>query len=301
MKFFALCVCVLSFATCFAGERDKGCWIGSSASGASPQIFLVPFASGGMLLDDELSSFDGSFYIYKRPGRTKYSNIVLRTFPGSGDSLEAFAGTCLDGKVAPIDGGFLSPPSKKGLNAVNVKLARCAFFGAMPSFVEFPELDLASANDASITLSLAPADVRADTVSLADVGIKFRPPLRTYTPGHFQLLVDNSPIAVFHVDPVRIDFGADAAGNVFANAGNLVIRSDTLASAPLRSWRQSVVNGKVERKSMSIIFLNDSGVESSRLNLFDCWPMGMDDFSLSSITGEVTTRISIGSASYAHP
>jgi len=37
-------------------------------------------------------------------------------------------------------------------------------------------------------------------------------------------------------------------------------------------WRKAVLDGKVERKSMSIIILNDSGNEVARYNLFECWP-----------------------------
>jgi phage tail-like protein len=33
-----------------------------------------------------------------------------------------------------------------------------------------------------------------------------------------------------------------------------------------------VVDGKVERKSVSIILLNDAGEEAMRYNLFECWP-----------------------------
>lgn len=38
------------------------------------------------------------------------------------------------------------------------------------------------------------------------------------------------------------------------------------------NWRQSAINGKTERKSVSVIFQNDAGEESHRVNLFDCYP-----------------------------
>jgi phage tail-like protein len=37
-------------------------------------------------------------------------------------------------------------------------------------------------------------------------------------------------------------------------------------------WRQTVLNGKVDRKSISVIFHNDAGAEVGRMNFFNCWP-----------------------------
>lgn len=39
------------------------------------------------------------------------------------------------------------------------------------------------------------------------------------------------------------------------------------------AWRQAVVNGAVDRKSVSVIFRNDKG-EAFALNLGNCWPSG---------------------------
>ncbi|MDB6034581.1 MAG: wapA, partial [Verrucomicrobiales bacterium] len=37
-------------------------------------------------------------------------------------------------------------------------------------------------------------------------------------------------------------------------------------------WRKAVLDGKVDRKSMSVIFHNDAGEEASRYNFFEAWP-----------------------------
>lgn len=50
-------------------------------------------------------------------------------------------------------------------------------------------------------------------------------------------------------------------------------------------WRQSVINGKTERKSISVIFHNDAGEESTRVNLFDCYPTKWKGPSLNARTG----------------
>ena len=38
------------------------------------------------------------------------------------------------------------------------------------------------------------------------------------------------------------------------------------------NWRKEVLDGKVDRKSISIIFQNDAGEESERVHLFGCHP-----------------------------
>jgi phage tail-like protein len=38
------------------------------------------------------------------------------------------------------------------------------------------------------------------------------------------------------------------------------------------NWRRNVVDGKTDRRSVSIIFLSDAKTESGRINLFSCWP-----------------------------
>jgi phage tail-like protein len=38
------------------------------------------------------------------------------------------------------------------------------------------------------------------------------------------------------------------------------------------NWRKNVVDGKTDRRSVSIIFLSDSKTETGRINLFNCWP-----------------------------
>jgi phage tail-like protein len=54
--------------------------------------------------------------------------------------------------------------------------------------------------------------------------------------------------------------------------GRVTIERDWSSTKEFFNWRQTVINGKVERKSVSIIFMNDAGEESMRVNLFDCYP-----------------------------
>ncbi|GEM_PF-553867 len=55
--------------------------------------------------------------------------------------------------------------------------------------------------------------------------------------------------------------------------GRITIEKDWSSTAEFFKWRKTVIDGKVDRKSVSIIFLNDAGEEASRFNLFECWPV----------------------------
>jgi phage tail-like protein len=55
-------------------------------------------------------------------------------------------------------------------------------------------------------------------------------------------------------------------------AGKLVVGKDWSNTGEWYKWRKAVLDGKVERKSMSVIFHNDAGEEAGRINLFQCWP-----------------------------
>lgn len=54
--------------------------------------------------------------------------------------------------------------------------------------------------------------------------------------------------------------------------GTIKITRDFSATKEFFNWRKAVVDGKVDRKSVSIILLNDAGEEAMRYNLFECWP-----------------------------
>ncbi len=60
------------------------------------------------------------------------------------------------------------------------------------------------------------------------------------------------------------------------------------------NWRQSVIDGRTQRKSVSIVFLNDNDVESTRINLFDCYPTKWKGPNLNSKnSGHATEKIEI--------
>jgi phage tail-like protein len=54
--------------------------------------------------------------------------------------------------------------------------------------------------------------------------------------------------------------------------GKIKITRDFSSTKEWFLWRKTVLDGKTERKSMSIIIHNDAGEESMRYNLMECWP-----------------------------
>jgi len=55
-------------------------------------------------------------------------------------------------------------------------------------------------------------------------------------------------------------------------AGVVSFTKDYTATKEFMTWRQTVIDGKTVRKSISIVMLTPSGEESCRYNLFECWP-----------------------------
>jgi hypothetical protein len=301
MNRFALVIVFASIVFTHAAASQsvsKGCWIGLDASG-KPDVFSVVDAYGAMLSNGSVLQDDGSLYGFKQIGKPKISEASLVTYPGSGDPLEGYASDIIAGKVGPIDGGWVS--YKKGLNAVNVKLARTAFYGATPNSVTFPAVSLSDSSlPGNITISLSPSDVKNDVVSLSDITFKKASHPHAYSSGHFQLSMNGLIVpGITDISPVEVDCVTDSVGNPHLIVRNFVLTANVLAADQLYKWRKSVMDGKVDRKSVSIIFMNDAGDEVSRLNFFECWPAGIDDPAVFAITGETSLIIAGGSATYS--
>ena len=54
--------------------------------------------------------------------------------------------------------------------------------------------------------------------------------------------------------------------------GKITITKDWSNTSEWYRWRKAVLDGKVDRKSISVIFHNDAGEEAGRLNCYNCWP-----------------------------
>ena len=54
--------------------------------------------------------------------------------------------------------------------------------------------------------------------------------------------------------------------------GKMTVTKDWSNTSEWFKWRKAVLDGKVDRRSISVIFHNDAGEESGRMNFFNCWP-----------------------------
>lgn len=54
--------------------------------------------------------------------------------------------------------------------------------------------------------------------------------------------------------------------------GPVILKSGLTNSKELWNWYKSVMDGNVQRKSASIVVMDNSKVEQARYNLFECWP-----------------------------
>jgi phage tail-like protein len=54
--------------------------------------------------------------------------------------------------------------------------------------------------------------------------------------------------------------------------GRIKIIRDFSATKEFIDWRKTVIDGKVSRKSLSVVMLADDGTEAIRYNFFECWP-----------------------------
>jgi phage tail-like protein len=61
---------------------------------------------------------------------------------------------------------------------------------------------------------------------------------------------------------------------------NLVLKRGYINTDELWTWRKAVIDGKVERKSGSIILCADDGTEIMRYNFFEAWPCKWKGFTL---------------------
>lgn len=61
---------------------------------------------------------------------------------------------------------------------------------------------------------------------------------------------------------------------------DITLKRGYVNTSELWDWRKKVMDGTVNRKSVSIILRNDKGDEVMRYNLFECWPSKWKGFSL---------------------
>ena len=76
--------------------------------------------------------------------------------------------------------------------------------------------------------------------------------------------------------------------------GKMVVTKDWSNTPEWYIWRKAVVEGRVDRKSVSVIFHNDAGEEAGRMNFYDCWPIKWDGPTLNArSSGHATEKLTI--------
>lgn len=63
---------------------------------------------------------------------------------------------------------------------------------------------------------------------------------------------------------------------------NIILKRGFVTSSELWDWYKNVADGKVERKSGSIILVGDDGSEIMRYNFFEAWPCRWKSFVMDS-------------------
>ncbi len=71
---------------------------------------------------------------------------------------------------------------------------------------------------------------------------------------------------------------------------NLTFKRGYVNTDELWQWRKKVIEGKVERKSGSVILCADDGSEVMRYNFFEAWPCKWKGFSLDGKGNDVTVE-----------
>ncbi|MDO8206490.1 MAG: phage tail protein [Gallionella sp.] len=67
---------------------------------------------------------------------------------------------------------------------------------------------------------------------------------------------------------------------------NIVLKRGYVNSDELWKWYKTVIDGKIERRSGSLIVLDESMQEEVRYNFFEAWPCRWKNFVMNAITAD---------------
>ena len=125
-----------------------------------------------------------------------------------------------------------------------------------------------------------------------EAGYAYREKLKetTRTQGDFNLAKRNFSLEIdgvivngvhsvegFENETEIIEYKDGEDGTIHTRPGNrkpgtMVVVKDWSGTDEFSNWQKAVLDGKGERKSISVIFHNDAGEEAGRLNLYSCYP-----------------------------
>ncbi len=58
--------------------------------------------------------------------------------------------------------------------------------------------------------------------------------------------------------------------------GNITLKWGITDSMEIYNWHKSIIDGKIQRKNISIIAVDESGVDKARWEIVDAWPTKYD-------------------------
>ena len=108
----------------------------------------------------------------------------------------------------------------------------------------------------------------------------------------------------FESETEIIEYKDGESGTVQTRPGQhkpvkITITKDWSGTSEFYKWRKAVIDGKTERKSVSIIFHNDASEESGRINIFNAWPTSWTGPALNARTSaQATEKITISAETF---
>ena len=140
-----------------------------------------------------------------------------------------------------------------------------------------------AAAGAMLTSGPAGASIKSETKTQGDFNLSNR----------FSFEIDGIIVAGVHT----VDIESDAASSLDPSSrstNTVTVSKDWSSTSEWYKWRKAVLDGKVDRRSISVIFTNDKGAEVSRMNFFNCWPCKWSGPSLNAkSSGHAQERIEI--------
>ena len=108
------------------------------------------------------------------------------------------------------------------------------------------------------------------------MGVQVEKRVRSDFTGSFSVEVDGVVVEqVIHIDGMAHSYDEGGKNDGIADQakpGTIFLQRKWTNLQDWSNWRKSVLDGKVDRKSISVIFHNDAGEEAGRVNFYDCFP-----------------------------
>lgn len=202
--------------------------------------------------------------IYKRPGRTKYSNIVLRTGTGMGKAMYEWIQNSFDKKYERKNGAIVAADfdRKKTSN-------RLGFGNALLTDIAFPLMARSSKDPAYMSLGISP-----ESVILTKEPTKLEIPnfrASAFQESDFEVVFPDFPdLIVNEVSPINIRFGGASPDGTVSGAEIDNVRMTLMPQglAAMEKFFAEILRGSTKRTTIVVRYLlPDETVELTLLGV----------------------------------